>query len=388
MPTVRDLLEKAKNPQRIRIGVLNQRSDQDDFVDEIRHLVRLKEVNYKESKGTCWARNQVQQLYDGEDFSLQLDSHHRFEKNWDDILFGMYEDLKDENAILTSYPPQYRPEWSYDQYQKEIYICKIKGFGGDGKIEAVPHVFENWRSAKSPRRAVHVAAGFVFGKGEINEKVPYDPEFYFSGEESALAVRYFTHGYNLYHPHKIICYHYYERKNQPKHWADHKDWFKYNQTANNRLDCLVGRSSQIDLGEYGLGSKRSLGDWRMYAGVDFANRMVHQDTVDALEPPCSNSDEGWGRESEFNKIVLWDDSIVQKCEDPRFWAFFVVDQNRVALHREDITYQDNPEIINGIVKSRNFRFRYGNQIPSELLIWPYSESRGWLENCYQRLRAS
>lgn len=386
-PTVKDLLEKAKFPTNITIGVLNQYSEEDNFnLDEIKDVIKLKEIDCKESKGTCWARNIVQQLYDGEDFSLQLDSHHRFEKDWDEILFKMYESLEDEKAILTSYPAQYRPEWSYDQYHKEVYICRIKGFSGDGKIESTPHVFENWRNAKKPKRAAHVAAGFIFGKGEINKKVPYDPQFYFSGEESSLAVRYFTHGYNLYHPHKIISYHYYERKDQPKHWTDHNDWNKYNIIANNRLNCLIGRNNEIDLGEYGLGDKRTLEDWKKYSGIDFINNIVHQDALDAKEPPCSNSEEGWNQENEFNHIVSWNDSVVQKCDDPRFWAFFIVDQNRVALHREDIVYKNNPEIINGIVKSRLFKFKYRNQKPSQLLIWPYSESKGWLNNCYQPLK--
>jgi mannose-6-phosphate isomerase-like protein (cupin superfamily) len=30
------------------------------------------------SKGLCWARSEIQKLYEGEDYTLELDSHHRF----------------------------------------------------------------------------------------------------------------------------------------------------------------------------------------------------------------------------------------------------------------------------------------------------------------------
>jgi hypothetical protein len=378
VPTLLDLLEKAKRPERISIGVVNQYAgdDFDDNLKKVKNKIRLLEIYYKESKGTCWARNLTQRLYLGEDYSLQLDSHHRFEKDWDETIISMYEELGDQKAIFTMYPAPYMPNWSYDQYSKDVYICRIKGFSADGKIEAYPDIFKDWKSASKPRKAAHVAAGFLFGRGEINN-VLYDPYLYFSGEEFSLAIRYFTHGYNLYHPHKLICYHYYTRNEQPKHWGDHKDWHKYNEIATNRLNCLVGRDS-CDLGQYGLGKERTINDWKDYSGIDFLNKTVHKDTVEGIEPPCSNSECGWEKEKIFDHVLDWDYSKVEKCPDPKFWAFFIVDENKVAMHREDVT---DPDIMSGKVNIKKFTFKYRGK-PSQLLIWPYSHSKEWLGNVY------
>ena len=83
--TIKDALDKASNPQRLVFGICHQHSEEDEwdtlelYKDDSRF--RIIDVNYKDAKGACWARNQIQQQYQGEDYTLQLDSHHRFIEN-------------------------------------------------------------------------------------------------------------------------------------------------------------------------------------------------------------------------------------------------------------------------------------------------------------------
>ena len=87
IPTLKSMIENAKNPKKLIIGICRQYHPDDKFdvLDEYKNdkRFRVTDVLYSESKGVCWARNQVQQLYGGEDYTLQIDSHMRFEKNWD-----------------------------------------------------------------------------------------------------------------------------------------------------------------------------------------------------------------------------------------------------------------------------------------------------------------
>ncbi len=57
---------------------------------------RFKVVNvpWKEAKGVCWARNIVQNEYNGETYTLQLDSHHRFAPGWDTLSIDMVKQLQ------------------------------------------------------------------------------------------------------------------------------------------------------------------------------------------------------------------------------------------------------------------------------------------------------
>ena len=85
--TLKDCIENAEHPDRLRFGICWQHSPEDEwdtmdlYKDDDRF--RILDVNYKDSTGACWARNLLQQLYEDETYTLQIDSHTRFIKNWD-----------------------------------------------------------------------------------------------------------------------------------------------------------------------------------------------------------------------------------------------------------------------------------------------------------------
>jgi len=384
LPTIRHCLSRAKNPESLTFGICWQH-DENESIEEFQDDPRFRiiKVDYKESKGACWARSKTNNLYKGEEFTLQIDSHMRFIENWDEVLLNMWNELKDPRAILTAYPPQYEPGQTDDKWLKVPHICNVYGFRDD-QTEQRPNAFPDIDTRTTPYKAVHIAAGFLFGSGSIIEDVPYDPEFYFLGEETAMTVRLFTNGYNLFHPHKTILYHYYERKEENKHWVDYKDWSTLGFVSNDRLNCLLGRNQKYDLGKYGLGTKRSIRDFQNYSGIDYARKIVHTDTVEGKEPPVDLTDIlKWSYSiKKFDLAIRWVFEEVDKCDDPRFWAFIFKDLNGQEVHREDITFEQHPEIISGKVFERrfNFSYYYPMQLPSCFMIWPYSQSKGWIKS--------
>ena len=70
IPTIENLLENAKKPKNIVIGVARQFHPEDGFDDLSKYekdkRFRILNIPYTESKGVCLARHQVQQLYGGE----------------------------------------------------------------------------------------------------------------------------------------------------------------------------------------------------------------------------------------------------------------------------------------------------------------------------------
>ena len=98
IPTIKDMLEKAKKPKNIRLGIARQFHPEDGFDDlseyENDKRFRILNIPYTESTGVCWARNLTQQLYEGEEYTVQLDSHMRFEQDWDDTLIKMIKKLQ------------------------------------------------------------------------------------------------------------------------------------------------------------------------------------------------------------------------------------------------------------------------------------------------------
>ena len=98
IPTLDDLISKAKYPNNLKICIAHQYSKKDkwDTLTKYKKDSRfiIIDIPYKESLGVCWARNQIQQHYDGEKYTLQLDSHHRFVRGWDVKLIAMMDFIK------------------------------------------------------------------------------------------------------------------------------------------------------------------------------------------------------------------------------------------------------------------------------------------------------
>ncbi len=391
IPTIKDCLEKAKYPENLVLVICWQHSKEDEWdnLDEFKNDERFKiiDIDYIESKGACWARNKTQLEWSDEYFTLQIDSHMRFIKNWDERIIEIWESLKDDKAIITGYPPNFSPETPEIEWYNVPQICNVYRFDHKYPLSR-PMNMENWELKELPVKGVHISAGFIFGLGEINKIVPYDPDFYFSGEETAMAVRYFTNGYNIYNSHRVIVYHFYQRLGNIKHWDDDKNWSKYNKIAHDRLDCLLERNDNYNLGIYGLGSERTLEDFKNYSGIDFVNCIVHKETEIGKEPPCSNSEEGWDNEQiTFDDIISWDFNEIEKVDDIRFWAMIVLDQNGIAIHREDILFNENRDIFEGKIVSKKFKFdrSKNRQHPTQLLIWPFSNKSEWVTPSYFKI---
>ena len=124
--TLKSMIENAKKPKNLRIGICRQFHPDDlfDNLDEYKddNRFRVLDVLYSESKGVCWARNQVQQLYDGEEYTMQIDSHMRFEKNWDDEFIKMIKQLQKkgfEKPLLTGYVSSFNPDNDPDERIRE-----------------------------------------------------------------------------------------------------------------------------------------------------------------------------------------------------------------------------------------------------------------------------
>ena len=73
LPTIKDCLSKAKNPENLRFGIAWQRSKEDNWDDITEFLddpnFRILDIDHKESTGVCWARNLVQSLYRNETYT-------------------------------------------------------------------------------------------------------------------------------------------------------------------------------------------------------------------------------------------------------------------------------------------------------------------------------
>jgi glycosyltransferase involved in cell wall biosynthesis len=376
------------------IGICRQYHPEDGF-DSLEEYskdkrFRVVDVLYSESKGVCWARNQVQQLYGGEEYTLQIDSHMRFEKDWDDTLIKMVKQLQKkgfEKPLLTGYVSSFNPENDPAERIREPWRMVFDRFIPEGAVFFLPETIPGWDKLKEPIPARFYSAHFAFTLGKFSEEVQHDPEFYFHGEEISIAARAYTHGYDLFHPHKVVIWHEYTRKGRVKQWDDDKDWGTKNNVShakNRQLFAMDGEEVTIDFGNYGFGTERTLRDYEIYSGLLFSRRAVQQYTLDKQYPPNPHiyeTEEEWL--SSFATIFkhcidIGYDSVPE--DDYDFWVVAFHDENDETIYRQDADPGEIQRMKNdpdGYCKVwRQFQTTHK---PSYWVVWPYSKSKGWCD---------
>ena len=392
VPTIKDCIKNAKKPENLVFSIAWQRSKEDEWdnLDEFSNDERFKiiDINYEDSKGACWARNQLQQQYNGEEYTIQLDSHHRFAENWDDDCIKMIKQLQKKGhkkPLLTGYVSSFDPDNDPAGRIQAPWKMNFDRFIPEGAVFFLPATIDDYQQRTEPVPARFYSAHFCFTLGSFVTEVPHDPEYYFHGEEISIAVRAYTWGYDLFHPHKVVVWHEYTRKGRKKQWDDDKQWVTKNVSChkrNRKLFEMDGEVKDIDFGVYDFGKERTLEDYERYAGVSFKKRAVQKYTVDnnlAPNPPLYGD--------EFNGSFL---SIFKHCIDVTYdrvpendydlWVVAFHDEKDETIFRKDADLDEIRRLKSdpdGYCKIwREFTVETK---PKYWVVWPHSESKGWLE---------
>lgn len=301
--TVKDLFEKAAHPERIFVGICWQYNKAEDAhcfaVPYPRpQQVRVIEVDAGESKGVCWARQITQTLWQGEEYTLQIDSHMRFQVGWDNLLIEELAACETQPAVLSCYPAPYTLP-SRLAFRPSLNVCCVDRFYPNGNIRGkgddISFVPER------PLKGLFLAAGFIFARSEFIRQFPYDPHSYFDQEEILLALRLFTHGWDIYSPRRTMLYHLYvdpkKVRTRKTYWDDRSAKEKAyievsSQKGIARLNHITGHTPSqdtdvtADLDQYGLGNIRSLAEFEMISGIDFKVKTVAEKAQHALFIPA------------------------------------------------------------------------------------------------------
>ena len=292
--TIFGAYNNAKNKDELIFSICDQSDDPINIDDlDFAVQVRYEHVNPVFSKGPCWARHRAQTFYQEEDYFLQIDSHTQFLPNWDELFKEAL--LKIEAAgltdgyfakpIITSYPRSFKVL----DFERGLFELNT----GDKHTQVITYRKDSLFSRGSFSRQIGIptqhteithaylmAAGCIFTRGKFVKDIPYDPNYYFYGEELSMALRAFTHGFSFFHIPDVPLFHLYtDVSNIPRklHWDPEDDanraikWHELEQKSLDRLDDLF--AGKIE-GSMGLGSQRSLKDYAVISGVDLKNKIV------------------------------------------------------------------------------------------------------------------
>ena len=157
VPTIKSMLENAKKPKNLRFGIARQFHPDDKFDDlsewKKDKRFRVLDIPNTESEGVCWARNLTQQLYEGEEYTMQIDSHMRFEKDWDVEFINMIKQLQKDGypkPLLTGYVSSFDPENDPAGRVREPWRMVFDRFIPEGAVFFLPESIPGWQMMTKP----------------------------------------------------------------------------------------------------------------------------------------------------------------------------------------------------------------------------------------------
>ena len=391
IPTIEDMIKKAKNPQNLTFGICWQYDSEEPITmfDGIEQF-RISKHHYSESQGLGWARHITNTLYDGEQYTLQIDSHHRFVQDWDEIVLEDYKQalMIADKPIITTYCTPFDPNEDSSKWNPVPCLMSQYEFSNDKLLMSMPWYIRDYETRKRVIRARTISGHFYFTQGEFIKEVPYDPDIYFGGytEETTLSVRAYTNGYDFFSPYRMVMWHEYTRSYRPKHWDDHGKESQTKKTsgerdifARNKTRQLFGTQEYgIDMGEYGLGTVRTLHDYEVYGGFDFKQCLIQDYTLKVNEPPNPSDWENQFIKKKFDLKCEWDVEFFKSLnfEKPKFLTFAIQTNSGVELLRRDFTLENDPDYVNLINNKFNTTIESLDK-PSKIVMFLFDEEKQW-----------
>lgn len=299
--TIESCIANATRPERLRFGVCLQ-YDLDgppemhpDCLDGLDARIRMVRYDWTESKGGCWARHKAQALFDGEPFTLQIDSHTRMAPGWDTDLSTMLRDFPSTKPLITGHLPLYhlvdgatvREEASL----LEVPVTVVESWSHEGWIH---HPSRRISTEATVPRPTRILSGmFVFTLGEWNVEVRQDPEHLYTGEEFALTIRSFTWGYDLFNPSWVVAW----TRNHPhpnKKYITHHDSVEVERRhgrALKRLRVLLRGDPDRILAPYSVGPHRTVDDFSNWSGLDCRRYRFDDAAANGVAPLVYGGDD-------------------------------------------------------------------------------------------------
>lgn len=224
--TVNSIFENAKHPDRVYVGICNQRTDNKDFdtFEEYGDHVRCVNVRSPQPLGLGFAYYSASKLLMDEEFFMRIDAHTRMKKNWDSTLISYFRKIEEHRGdlkiIITQLTGGFykcdmkkedfvkdenKDEWFHEKeppntnaFMNDL-IRQIKEYVFN--IKHHPNSNYEWDDislANGYKEIYGFAGAFHFGASQFLIDCSPDPRVFFWGEEHTFPMRAWTRGYGIY----------------------------------------------------------------------------------------------------------------------------------------------------------------------------------------------
>lgn len=284
--TINEAYSKAKHKDNLVFGIFEQNTEVDSINlnnFEFNSQIRYSRIDPELTKGVCWARKNIQNMYKGEAYYFQIDAHTLFDQDWDEYFINNLKELKKyhNKPIITAYPATF----DQDTFERVKYesgtVAIVATDDGYGRKERFIEIgfCPPWGNPNYPAKhqivhGYHLGACCIFAEGTFVQDVPYDDAIFFGGEEPIITIRAWTHGYNIFHLGNIRVYHCWGKNYGGIVLRDVRaeDSKSYVLQAKDYIRQMI--NGEI-VGQYGLGNSRTIQQYIEYSGLDLFNCKYH-----------------------------------------------------------------------------------------------------------------
>jgi [Skp1-protein]-hydroxyproline N-acetylglucosaminyltransferase len=265
--TAESIFLRAKHPERIRIGVVDQIVDGEDSVCnapivpcesnpnqglcKYKDQIDVYQMDAELSIGPVFARHIGYRMYRGEYYATQSDAHVTYTQDWDADIISQLQSTGNEMAVLSTYLTDVQgsiDENGHSLRDTRPIMCNTIYEGGPQGMH-LRHASQPEREPSihgTPQLQPWWAAGYSFSRGHFIVNVPYDwmQPMIFQGEEMSIGIRGFTIGYDFYAPERSVCFHHYavgknaKIRNRVHHFWENSD--QYAGTGRGAMQRLLG----------------------------------------------------------------------------------------------------------------------------------------------------
>ena len=229
--------------------------------------------------GLGYSRLMAHNFYDGEDYYLQIDSHTKMDKNWDEAIISdikHYKSLGIEKPLITTYPRNYWYENGSVFLDTNNRVTQISFYEKPEQFRSI--LIPSQTAVDNHTNNIFsnsVSGGSIF---TIKDFITPNQKIAFYGEEIMIAARAFTNGFDLLLPKNQYMYHLYYNHAKPKEslrrllWQDFPQ--EFNAIDHISKNEIIRIFEENIIGKEELGSERSLDDFGIFAGLNFKTREV------------------------------------------------------------------------------------------------------------------
>jgi hypothetical protein len=274
--TVFTALKYADHPENIFIGVVQQ-CDKRQKVNFDSPQVRSMWMPKEDARGVGLARSLALQMYENEEFYLQVDSHMIFPQSWDTKARRSYilarDVAKTDKVCINQWPRRFDfKNGTVHFLQGEPPMKNVVQVGNRNLVHPVKYKFDDVHS-DMPEESTCMNAGYIFAPGSYTVEVPPDPAISFWGEEMITSMRAWTRGWRFYAPKLWLSAHRYKRGGKVHRIQDQKQLYaKLSEVSHDKqLDIWTEK----DMGSiFGSPQKGAVAKYSKFVGLDLKEEYI------------------------------------------------------------------------------------------------------------------